>query len=114
MLNLQQYGFQKGISMAHAILNTVTSTYDNRNRNQFRAIFFLDFKKPFNTICHKILLRKLHHYGLRSPVNKLLDSYFLRHQFVSLNITHSIIRLNGYWVSQGQHSTHCYFYCTYK
>ena len=29
VLNPQQYGFQKGISTVHAILNTVTFTYDN-------------------------------------------------------------------------------------
>ena len=40
VLNTQQYGFQKGISTPHAILNTVTSTFDNINRNQFTAIFF--------------------------------------------------------------------------
>ena len=45
VLNPQQYGFQKDISTAHAILNTVTSTFDNINRNQFTDIFFLDFIK---------------------------------------------------------------------
>ena len=40
VLNPQQYGFQKPISTAHAILNTVTSTFNNINRNQFTAIFF--------------------------------------------------------------------------
>ena len=101
MLNPRQYGFQKGISTAHAIINKVTSTYDNINRNQFTAIFFLDFIKAFDTVCHKTLLKKLYYYGLRGPVNKLLDFYLLRHQFVSLNNTHSTIRLNGYGVPQG-------------
>ena len=91
MLNPQQYGFQKGISTAHAILNTVTSTFDNINRNQFTSIFFLDLKKAFDTVCHKTLFKKLNHYGLRGPVYKLLDSYLLRHKFVSLNNTFSTI-----------------------
>ena len=91
MLNPQQYEFQKGISTAHAILNIVTTTFDNINRNQFTAIFFLDLKKAFDTVCHKTLLKKLDHYGLRVPVNKLLESYLLRHQFVSLNNTHFTI-----------------------
>ena len=47
VLNPQQYGFQKGISAAHAILNTVSTTFGNINRNQFTAIFFLDLKKAF-------------------------------------------------------------------
>ena len=40
VLNPQQYGFQKGISTAHAIFNIVTTTFNNINRNQFTAIFF--------------------------------------------------------------------------
>ena len=79
------------ISAAHAILNTVSTTFGNINRNQFTAIFFLDLKKAFDTVCHKTLLKKLHHYGLRGSVNKLLELYLLRHEFVSLNNTHSTI-----------------------
>ena len=37
----------------------------------------------FDNVCYKALLRKLDHYGLHGPVNKLLDSYFLRLQFLS-------------------------------
>ena len=57
----------------------------------------------FDTVGHKILLKKLDHYGLHGPVYKLLDSYLQRHHFVSLNNTHSTILrvLNGYGVPQG-------------
>ena len=82
-------------------VNTVILTYNNINRNEFTAIFFLDLKKVYNTVCHKTLLRKLDHCGFCGPVNKLLDSYMLRHQFVSLNNNHSKTRLNGYGMLQG-------------
>ena len=95
MLNPQQHGFQKGISTAHAILNIVTTTFDNINRNQFTAIFLLDSKKAFDAVCHKTLLKKLDHYGVRVPVKKLLKPYLPRHQFVPLNNTRSTIRLKG-------------------
>ena len=100
VLSPQQYGFQKGISTAHAILNTVTSTFDNINKNQFKAIFFLNLKKAFDTVCHKTLCKKLNHYRLRRPIDTLLDSYLQRHKFVSLNNAHSTIRLNGNGVPQ--------------
>ena len=64
-------------------------------------MFILDLKKAFDTICHKTLHKKLDHYGFYSPVNKLLDSYLLRHQFVLLKDSHSTIRLNNYGVPQG-------------
>ena len=56
VLNPQQYGFQKSTSTAHAILNTVTFIYDNINRNEFTAFFFLDLKKAFDTVVIKLFL----------------------------------------------------------
>ena len=55
----------------------------------------------FDKVCHKTLLKKVDYYGFLGPVNKLLDSYLLRHQFVSLNNTYSTIRLNSYGIPQG-------------
>ena len=34
--------------------------------------------KAFATVCHKTLLAKLDHYGIRGPVQKLLDSFLKR------------------------------------
>ena len=47
---------------------------------------FLDIKKVFGTVCHKKLLLKLHHYGIKGIANRLLRSYLTeRKQSVSLN-----------------------------
>ena len=44
---------------------------------------FLDLKKPFVTVSHDILLKKLHAYGIRGNTFKLLKSYLTnRTQFV--------------------------------
>ena len=37
----EQYGFQKNISTAHAILDVVTATFDNVNNKLYSGIFFL-------------------------------------------------------------------------
>ena len=41
----------------------------------FSCGVFIDFKKGFGTVDHKILLCKLYHYGFRSVINKRSSSY---------------------------------------
>jgi len=49
----------------------------------FSALLFLDIKKGFDSVLHKILLKKLEHYGVRETANLLLESYLSeRKQYV--------------------------------
>ena len=46
----------------------------------------MDLKKAFDNVSHKIMLKRLCHYGIRGPVYDLIGSYlFNRNQFVSIN-----------------------------
>jgi hypothetical protein len=47
---------------------------------------FIDLKKAFDTVDHRILLAKLEHYGVRAEVLGLLESYLKgRFQYVVYN-----------------------------
>ena len=70
-----KYGFQAGCSTSHAILDVVTSTYDNTDNNQYTGMVTLDIIKAFDTVCHKRLLIKLNHYGIRGTAFKPMQSY---------------------------------------
>ena len=62
-LNPHQYGFQRKLSTPHAILDIVTTFYDNINHNT--GLLFLDLKKGFDSVFHKTLLSKAEeHYGI--------------------------------------------------
>ena len=97
----EQYGFRKNISTSHALLDIVTTVYDNIHKKHCTGAIFLDLKKAFDTVCHRTLLCKLDHYGIRgSPLN-LINSYLEREQFVSLNGVNSKSQRNNFGVPQG-------------
>ena len=46
----------------------------------------MNFRKAFDTVSHKILLKKLFHYGIRGSAHSLIESYLTeRKQYVSIS-----------------------------
>ena len=62
----------------------------------------MDLCKAFDTVSHKILLHKLHYYGIRVPAHTLIKSYLSsKKQFVAINNTSSSPEINEIGVPQG-------------
>ena len=70
-----QYGFRSGHSTAMAILDMVEMLRSAWNRGNVALGVFIDLKKAFNTVDHRVLLAKLEHYGVREGALGLLESY---------------------------------------
>jgi len=58
-----QYGFRSGLSTMNAVLDVLTSTYDNSNAKKYTGLIFLDIKKAFDTVNYEILSQKLDRRG---------------------------------------------------
>ena len=86
LLTPSQFGFRKGCSTTNAIVKLFTHVVEAYHQKTYCACFFLDLRKAFDTINHKILLLKLEHYGFRGQCYKFLKSYYHnRKQHVHLN-----------------------------
>ena len=81
-----QYGFRSNHSTSHALLDVLTSLYDNVDGGKHTALLLLDLKKAFDTANYHILLTKPEHYGIRADTLDLFASFLSnRYQYVSLN-----------------------------
>ena len=60
----QQYGSRSKHSTQHAILDIVNTILENMDNGKVSCGVFIDLKKAFDTVNHKILLAKLENYGI--------------------------------------------------
>ena len=87
-----QYGFRKKHSTELATLELTDRVLKEMDKGHTPIAIFLDLSKAFDTIDHKILLDKLHYYGIRDNSLKLFESYLdNRTQYVCID---NIFRLH--------------------
>ena len=102
ILSPTQYGFRPESSTEFAILDIVSSCYENINEKLLTEHIMIDLKKAFDSVTHSILLQKLEHYGFRGNVFNLFSSYLSnRQQYVSVNNVNSSTQYIKYGVPQG-------------
>ena len=82
-----------------ALIERITKSFD---KGHIAITILLDLKKTFDTVDHRILLRKLYAYGIRGVLLKCFKSYLTgRTQYVALNGTTSNIHYVKCGVPQG-------------
>jgi hypothetical protein len=70
-----QFGFRKFHSAATALLDCTNDWYMNLDRKMSNLVVLMDLKKPFDTVDHQILLKKLELYGIKGQALSFLESY---------------------------------------
>ena len=97
-----QHGFRKSHSTITSISTLMQHMYENTNILKETFLIFLDFKKAFDTVSHKILVNKLGTFGLDEQTIKWFSSYLTdRSQLVKLNGLNSQPLTISYGVPQG-------------
>ena len=97
-----QFGFRAKNSTNHAILSMIQQLRSAMEKGETAIGVIVDFKKAFDTVNHKILLKKLEHYGVRGIANDWFKSYLSeRKQFVSIEGAKSSLDKMVHGVPQG-------------
>ena len=72
--------------MEHVIIQLIDQINNNFENNEFTIGVFIDLSKAFDTVDHRILLKKLIHYGVNGNNIRWFESYLTnRKQFLSFN-----------------------------
>ena len=83
ILYSSQYGFRQGHSTIQAVSEFMSSILQGLEDKEFTLGLFLDLSKAFDTIDHRILIKKLEFYGVRGlPLLWFRDYLSQRQQFV--------------------------------
>ena len=93
LLYAKQYGFIRNSSTSHALYDHYNFIESNLERNNKVASLFLDLKKAFDLVDHKILLNKLKYYGFRGTSSRLIESY-LKDRMLSTRIDNELSEIN--------------------
>ena len=97
-----QFGFRKRTSTGHSLIEITEKIKESIDSGKFGCGIFIDLKKAFDTVNHKILLQKLEHYGIRGSMLKWFESYLTdRKQYVFYNGVSSDIKNITCGVPQG-------------
>ena len=98
----KQFSFRNKHSTTHALIDLTETIRKALDNDEFACGVFLDFKKAFDTVNHKILLKKLERSGVRGHAVKWFSSYLPeRKQYTSVNNMNSQIDDISYGVPQG-------------
>ena len=103
ILSDRQSGFRRLFSTSTAVLDVSDYILEQLDDKKFVGAVLIDLKKAFDTVDHKILLKKLWCYGIQSQSFNWFQSYLNDRQQLTLvnNIQSDLLQEDVYGVPQG-------------
>lgn len=98
----KQYGFRSQANTLSATIDLITKIKNNIDKKQIAIGIFIDLKKAFDTVSHKLLLVKLSNIGINGIALKMIESYLQnRQQIVKIGKFQSNPKPVSYGIPQG-------------
>ena len=102
ILTNNQFGFRKSHSTTTSLLKSTNKWFLNIDKGLINGVLFLDLRKAFDTVDHKILIDKLKFYGITgSTLNWFISYLDKRYQTCKVNNVKSSRKLFKCGVPQG-------------
>lgn len=102
VLSSRQFGFRKGLGTEAATLQLISHILPAFENQMFSICLYLDFSKAFDTVDHKLLIKKLEKNGIRGYALHIIESYLNgRKQYVNYKGVSSDLRSVSVGVPQG-------------
>ena len=90
LLSKQQFGFCKHHNTNHAVITLIDKISAALDSGKAVVGCYIDLKKTFDTVNHRILIEKMQCYGIRGHILYWFESYLNnRKQFTHINHTNS-------------------------
>ena len=75
LLSNCQFGFRPSHSTETALISAVDDWQKNTDNGKLTGVLFIDLRKAFDCVNHKVLLRKLRSYGVSDQAMSFFSSY---------------------------------------
>ena len=106
-----QHGFRNGHSCETALHELISKINLNRDKRLINLLLFIDFRKAFDLVDSRLLLRKLFHYDFdTSPLNLIANYFTDRFQTVKFNNKKSYLMSINLGVPQSSVLAPLFFY----
>lgn len=98
----QQFGFRRGCSAVQAVASLIADVVEGFDEGERTAVALCDLTRAFDCVSPKILIKKLHLYGVRGIALDLFKSYLSdRKQYTQVGGKKSTILPQEYGIPQG-------------
>ena len=75
LINSRQHGFLPGRSCLSNLLGFLDEVADRLDRGESVEVIYMDFKKAFDSVNHRLLIAKLHAYGVAGNICRWIQEF---------------------------------------